>query len=194
MVDLNPQIDPGADVRARSRGDHAGMTTTDYLIDSALVLLVLFQIKERRLTTEALIRPLVIVSIAVVTYLHGIPTAGNDLVLIGVLAAVGLTIGIASGQTVLMRRGSAGEVLARSGWGSAFFWVLGMGSRFAFLIWINNGGAATIGHFSAQHSITGAEAWTVALLAMVVCEVCGRSLVQAVRRHQLQGVPAPALT
>jgi hypothetical protein len=33
------------------------MTTTDYLIDSALVLLVLFQIKERPLTTKALIRP-----------------------------------------------------------------------------------------------------------------------------------------
>jgi hypothetical protein len=42
------------------------MTTTDYLIDSALVLLVLLQIKERPLTTKVLISPLVIVAIAVV--------------------------------------------------------------------------------------------------------------------------------
>jgi hypothetical protein len=166
------------------------MTPTDYILDSVLVLLVLLQIKERPLTTKTLIRPLIIVSVAVVTYLNGIPTAGNDLVLIGTLALVGLTIGLASGQTVLMRRAADGEVLARSGWASGFFWVLGMGSRFAFAVWIAHGGAATIGQFSAQHAITSGEAWTAALLAMAVFEVCGRSLVQAARRHRLQTVPA----
>ena len=70
-----------------------------------------------------------------------------------------------------MRRGPDGDVLARAGWLSGFFWVLGMGSRFAFLVWISHGGAATIAHFSATHSITSGEAWTVALLAMAVCEV-----------------------
>ena len=73
------------------------------------------------------------------------------------------------------------------------FWVLGMGSRFAFLIWIAHGGAATIGDFSATHSITGGEAWTVALLAMAVFEVCGRSLVQALRREHLMGRVTPSL-
>jgi len=169
------------------------MTTTDYLIDSVLVLLVLLQIKERPLTTHALVRPLIVVSVAVVTYLQGIPTAGNDLVLVGTLALLGLAIGVASGQTVLMRRGSDGDVLARSGWASGIFWVLGMGSRFAFAIWISHGGAATIGQFSAQHAITSGEAWTAALLAMAVFEVCGRSLVQAARRHRLQAVPAHEL-
>jgi hypothetical protein len=163
------------------------MTFTDYLIDSALVLLVLLQIKERKLTAKAIIRPMVIVAIAVTNYLHGIPTAGNDLVLIVVLALVGLLIGVASGQAVIMRRGADGDVLARAGWISAIFWVLGMGSRFAFLIWVNNGGSSTIGHFSATHSITGGEAWTVALLAMAVFEVCGRSLIQGVRRERLMG-------
>jgi hypothetical protein len=118
---------------------------------------------------------------------------GNDLVLVGALGTLGLLIGGASGQTVLMRRDSDGEVLARSGWASGFFWVLGMGSRFAFLIWITHGGAATIGRFSAGHSITSGEAWTVALLAMAVLEVCGRSLVQAIRRQQLLSDPAAEL-
>ncbi len=166
------------------------MTITDYLIDSALVLLVLVQIKERSITVRSLVRPIVIVAVAVENYLHGIPTAGNDLVLVGVLALTGLLIGVASGQTVFMRRDKSGEVLARAGWASAFCWVLGMGSRFAFLIWVNNGGGATVARFSAQHAITGAEAWTVALLAMVVFEVGGRTLVQAVRRQQLLGVAA----
>ncbi len=65
------------------------MTTTDYLIDSVLVLLVLLQIKERTLTTKTLIRPLLIVGIAVANYLRGVPTAGNDLVLVAILAIVG---------------------------------------------------------------------------------------------------------
>ena len=169
------------------------MTPTDYILDSALVLLVLLQIRERPLTTHALFRPLVIVSIAVIVYLHGVPTAGNDLVLVGALGLLGLTIGLASGQTVLMRRGRAGEVLARAGWASGFFWVLGMGSRFAFAFWISHGGYGTIGQFSAQHSITSGEAWTAALLAMAVFEVGGRTLVQAVRRHRLQDVPVGEL-
>ena len=190
LNDLHPRIDPGADVQSRGSGDHEAMSITDYLIDSALVLLVLLQIKERPLSTKSLVRPLIIVGVAVANYLHGIPTAGNDLVLVAVLAVIGLSIGVASGQTVLMRRGANGEVLARAGWGSAFFWVLGMGSRFAFIFWITHGGGATLATFSASHSITSMQTWTVALLAMAVFEVAGRSLVLATRRLQLQG-PRP---
>ena len=163
------------------------MTTLDYLLDSALVLLVLMQIQERELTVKSLVRPLVIVGIAVQQYLHGIPTAGNDLLLVGVLATLGGLIGVASGQSLLMRTGENGKVLARAGWASAFFWVLGMGSRFAFLIWINNGGKSSIASFSASHSITSGEAWTVALLAMAVFEVVGRTALVAARRHRLEG-------
>jgi hypothetical protein len=165
------------------------MTSTDYILDSLLVLLVLLQVKERKLTTQALVRPFIIVGVAVMTYLHGIPTAGNDLVLVAALALVGLLIGVASGQAVLMRRGADGEVLARAGWISGFCWVLGMGSRFAFAIWISHGGAPTIQSFSATHAITSGEAWTVALLAMAVFEVCGRSVLMAIRRRQLETGP-----
>lgn len=180
-------------MRPPAPGDDAAMTFTDYLIDSLLVLMVLLQVKERRLTTKSLIRPLVIVAVAVVNYLHGIPTGGNDLLLVGAFALLGSLIGIASGQTILMRRGPAGEVLQRAGWASAFFWVLGMGSRFAFVVWITHGGVSPIGRFSAAHSITSGEAWTVALLAMAVCEVGGRTLVQAARRRQLGGRPLAQL-
>ena len=167
------------------------MSPTDYLIDSTLVLLVLLQIKERTLTTQTIVRPLIIVGVAVANYLHGIPTAGNDLVLIATLALIGATIGIFSGMVTFMRRGDHGEVLARAGWASAFFWVLGMGSRFAFLVWISHGGSSAIAHFSAQNAITSGEAWTAALLGMAVFEVVGRSLTMALRRQRLTvgGVP-----
>jgi hypothetical protein len=160
------------------------MTTTDYLIDSALILLVLLQIRERPLTNRQLLRPVVIVGIAVASYLHGIPTAGNDLVLAAVFILLGGAIGVASGRTVLMRRGENGTALARSGWLSGFFWVLGMGSRMAFLVWISHGGSSTITSFSAHHSITSGEAWTVALLGMAVAEVLGRTGVLALRSRR----------
>jgi hypothetical protein len=166
------------------------MTTTDYILDSLLVLLVLLQIKEKPLSTKSLIRPLVIIGVAVMNYLHGIPTAGNDLVLVGATATLGALIGLMSAYTLKMRVGDDGEVLARAGWASGFFWVLGMGSRFAFIFWMTHGGAGSIVQFSAQHSITSAEAWTVALLAMAVFEVVGRTALVALRRSQLQGVRA----
>ncbi|HWD65144.1 MAG TPA: hypothetical protein VG405_08205 [Solirubrobacteraceae bacterium] len=169
------------------------MSITDYLIDSSLVLLVLLQIRERELTMRAVLRPLIIVAVAVANYVHGIPTAGNDLVLILGLALTGGLIGILSGQAVLMRRGRHGEVLARSGWLSSFYWVLGMGSRFAFVFWLTHWGGRTIAQWGASHSITSFEAWTVALLAMAAFEVAGRSAVLAWRRHDLQRVAQPEL-
>jgi hypothetical protein len=168
------------------------MNFTDYLIDSALVLLVLLQLKERTLTTKTLVRPLVIVGAAVANYLHGIPTAGNDLVLIGTIGLLGATIGVSSGLAAIMRVREDGEVSARAGWASAVLWVAGMGSRFAFVIWITHSGMDTIARFSAAHSITTAETWTVALLAMAVAEVTGRTVVMAARRARLaHGAVAP---
>lgn len=162
------------------------MSITDYLIDSVLVLLVLLQLSERELTTKSLVRPLVIVGVAVLNYLHGIPTAGNDLVLVASLALVGGLIGVASGTATIIRRADDGRIMVRAGWASAAYWVLGMGSRFAFAWWVSHFGAGPIASFSAHHSITSAEAWTVALLAMAVFEVAGRTLVMAARRERLQ--------
>ena len=161
------------------------MSITDYLVDSALVLLVLLQIKERPLTNRAFIRPLIIVSIAVVSYFNTLPTAGNDLVLILVLAAFGALLGLGAAQaTFVRRRPEDGVVVSRAGWLAGFLWVLGMGLRFAFLVWINHSGQASLTHFSATHSITSSAAWTDALLAMAVCEVLGRSALLYVRRNR----------
>jgi hypothetical protein len=169
------------------------MSITDYLIDSALVLLVLLQIKWRPLTNRTLIRPLVIVAIAVVSYFNSIPTAGNDLVLIVVLAAFGGLIGISAGQATFVRRNADGVVEARAGWLAGVLWVLGMGLRFGFLVWINtSSGSASLVHFSASHSITGAAAWTDALLAMAVLEVVGRSALLFLRRDRMRRVSPAA--
>jgi hypothetical protein len=49
-------------------------------------------------------------------YVHSIPTAGNDLVLVALLAGVGLTLGVLCGSSTHVRAGSEGVALARVGW------------------------------------------------------------------------------
>jgi hypothetical protein len=153
------------------------MSATTYILDSALVLLVIIQMKERVLTNATLIRPFLILAVAVASYFSTFPTAGNDLPLILAISGIGAVLGVASGLTVIMRAGAA----------SAILWVLGMGSRFAFAVWAASAsGALNVLHFSAAHDITTQATWTVALLGMAVCEVLGRTLVMVYRRQTLQ--------
>ena len=95
--------------------DHRGMTTSEYLINGLFVLLVLRQARERELDLRSLILPLVLVAFVAHTYLHSVPTSGNDLALIGMLAAVGLGLGVASGLATHVRVSDAGVATARRG-------------------------------------------------------------------------------
>jgi hypothetical protein len=180
-------------VQSPCRIDHPGMNSFDYILDSALVLIVILQLRERQLTVRQLIRPVIILAIAVSSYFHGFSTQGNDLALAGGFVVLGATIGTLSGLTVLMHRHDDGVVTFRSGAASAVFWVLGMGSRFAFIYWMTHMGASSIVHFSQQHSITGGEAWTVALLGMAAAEVLSRTAIMALRWRQMEGTPALSL-
>lgn len=171
------------------------LSFTDYVLDSVLVLLVLTQIREKPLTTfRVFVLPLIVVGIAVEDYLQQIPTAGHDLLLAIVLAAIGAIIGWASGVTVHMRPRSDGKTLIKAGWVSAFFWVLGMGGRFAFLIWISYGSGVTwVTKFSFHHDITSGAAWTVAVLAEAVLEVVARIVVLAIRSRKVASLKESAL-
>ncbi len=161
------------------------MTTLDYVLDSALVLMVFLQIREQPITWRTFLGPLVVIGIACGHYLKSVPTSGNDVVLTLTLAALGAAIGFASGVTLKMRRDSARQVLIQARWASVVFWVLGMGGRFAFLIWISHGGVAWLTQFSIHHHITSSAAWTVAVLAEAVLEVLARMLVVGARAvHQ----------
>jgi hypothetical protein len=150
------------------------MSIGDYILDSVLVLLVFRQLRESRLDRRALLLPLAIVAFVAHEYLHNVPTSGNDLVLIVALTAVGVALGTGSGLVTRVRADGGRYPLVKAGYASAALWVLGMGSRFAFAIWANNGGAETLGHFSAAHDITSGDAWTAALVLMALGEVISR--------------------
>jgi hypothetical protein len=159
------------------------MTSTDYLIDITLMSLVLLQIRGRRLTVRTMVLPLGIVGYVAATYLHGIPTAGNDLALVAGCAAVGALLGGLAGLFTRVRSDADGRLVAKAGFVAAGLWVLGTGARLAFQLYASHGGGAAIEHFSVAHSITSSNAWTAALILMALSEVVLRTSVLAWRAN-----------
>jgi hypothetical protein len=160
------------------------MTTTEYLINAAFILVVLRQARERRLDRRALVAPLALVFLVAQTYVHTLPTAGNDLVLIGLLAVAGLTLGVLGGLATHVRAGVDGFALARVGWLAGALLIAGIGARMVFAFAIGHGAEPAIRAFSITHHI-GAAAWPVALVAMALCEVTMRLAVVQVRGRLL---------
>ena len=151
------------------------MTFTDYLIDISLIALVLVQVKGRRITTRGLLLPVGIVTYVAFTYLKGIPTAGNDLVLVLGCAAAGALLGGLAGRFTTVRPDAQGIPFAKAGLAAAGLWILGTGGRLAFQVYASHGGGAAVARFSTIHSITSVAAWTDALILMALCEAVMRT-------------------
>ena len=167
------------------------MSTADYLINAGFVVMVLMQARERRLDRRALVIPLVAVFFVAQQYLHTIPVSGNDLVLIGVLACAGLSLGLLSGFATHVRAGGKGFALARVGWIAGALLVAGISSRIVFAFVVTHGAEPAIRSFSIAHQISAA-AWPVALVSMAICEVTVRVVTVQLRGRRLQAAAAPS--
>jgi hypothetical protein len=161
------------------------MTTTDYVINFALIALVLLQVRDSRLTTRSLVRPVLFVAAAALYYLKGLPTAGHDVGLYAALIAVGLVFGVLCAMTTHVWRAIDGFAHTRAGIVAALFWVLGIGSRLAFEEYSSHGGAGAITNFSIRHQITSQDAWIAALVLMALAEVVSRLVVIRLRGAKL---------
>ena len=127
-------------------------------------------------------------------YLKTIPTAGNDLFLIVGLMAVGATLGSLAGLFTSVRPDSSGTPVAKAGALAAILWVLGVGSRFAFQLYVSHGGFPAVARFSATHDITSGAAWTAALVLMALTEVVCRHAIIVFRAHRQLGVTWASVT
>jgi hypothetical protein len=182
-VKFNPRFNPGADDTAGAAVDDGAMTITDYLINAMFLLVVARQARERELDRRSVIVPLILIFFVAQMYLHSIQTAGNDLVLIGLLATVGLTLGIASGVATHVRAGENGLAVARVGWLAAALLVAGIGSRMVFAFVVSHGLHSDLASFSIAHHIS-ATAWPTALVLMAICEVTTRIAIVQLRGHK----------
>ncbi|MFG3291958.1 hypothetical protein ACGF3G_24515 [Streptomyces sp. NPDC048179] len=167
------------------------MTTTEWITDIALVLVVFRQLREGRLDLKSFLIPLGIVAFVAHQYLDSIPTAGNDLVLVGVLMGVGAALGVAGGVYTRLR--VVGEhVLIKAGAVSAILWVLGMGARMGFQLWTEQGGGADdVARFSVAHQITSEQAWVAAFVLMALTEVVTRLATIFIRGRITRAAAAP---
>jgi len=170
------------------------MTITDYAIDIVLIGLVAFQIHGMRLTRRAMVLPLVLVGIVAMNYLKTIPTGGNDLFLIVGLTAIGATLGLLAGAFTSIRSDSSGIPVAKAGPLAASLWVLGVGSRFGFQLYVSHGGFPAVAHFSATHDITSGAAWTAAMVLMALSEVVCRHATIVFRAHRNFGLSLASAT
>jgi hypothetical protein len=167
------------------------MTTTDYLINGLFVLIVLSQARERALDTRRLVLPLVLVLCVGRQYLHVFPTAGNDLVLVALLATVGLASGLVAGWATHVRLDDAGQAVARIGWLAGALLVAGVGARMGFAFVVSHGAEPAVRSFSIAHHLD-AQAWPVALVSMAILEVTARVLTVHLRGRRLTKTSAAA--
>lgn len=159
------------------------MTTTDWIIDLALIGVVFLQIRGRRLSLRQLLLPVGLSAWAGFTYLRGIPTAGNDLLLVALCLGLGVALGVLAGVFTEVSPGPGGYPVARAGVAAAILWVVGVGTRLAFQLYATHGGGRSIADFSAAHSITSTEAWVAALVLMALGEALSRTALLAYRGY-----------
>jgi len=160
------------------------MTTTDFLINAVFVLVVLRQARERKVDAHSFLVPMGVVFFVGRMYVHSVPTAGNDFVLVGVLACVGLALGLLGGFATHVRISGDGEALARVSWIAGALLVAGITSRLVFVYAVHHGAHHAVSAFSIANHI-GAAAWPVALVSMALVEVSARLVTVQLRARRL---------
>lgn len=150
------------------------MTLTEYLMNIALIGLVVLQVRGHKITAARLLVPVALTVYAASQFLHAIPTAGNDVVLEAVFVLGGTVLGTLAGMATTIRREGAGAI-AKASMFAAALWVLGIGARVGFSLWVEHGGAPTVAHFSATHALTSGAAWAAAFILMALAEVASRT-------------------
>jgi len=158
------------------------MDVTDSLVSIALILLVVRQLRGRRLTLLSLLWPVLLVAWAGVEYLGAVPPYAPDRALVAGLCALGAALGVTCGLLTRVEA-RAGVVVARASWLAALAWIAGMGGRLAFGLLALHGGARIIGDATARLDLHAAGTWSTALVTMALAEVLARTGVLAVRHR-----------
>ena len=140
----------------------------------ALVGLVVLQVRGHRVTVARLMVPLVLTGWAATQFLHAVPTAGSDVALEAVLGLSGATLGGLAALATRIRRDGDGAV-ATAGVVAAVLWVVGIGARMAFALYVTHGGQAAVARFSTAHHISSGAAWGAGFVLMALAEVGART-------------------
>jgi hypothetical protein len=168
------------------------MSSTDYIINIALVLLVIRQLRGGRLDRTSMVLPVLLVGASAAYYLRSIPVAGHDLVLTIGLGLLGASLGSLAAVATSVTKGRDGVVMAKAGALAAVLWIVGIGTRMMFAYYSDHGGEHAIANFSRSHQITSSAAWTAALVIMALAEALSRTFTLQLRARAVRNQPAEA--
>ncbi|MFT2712849.1 DUF1453 domain-containing protein [Clavibacter sp. Sh2126] len=160
------------------------MDVSDALVSVALILLVVRQLRGRRLTLLSLLWPVLLVTWAGVEYLGAVAPFASDHAFVAGLGALGATLGVACGLLTRVEA-RAGVVVARASWLAAAAWIAGMGGRLAFGLIALHGGGRIIAEASVRLDLHAAGTWSTALITMALAEVVARTAVLAARHRTI---------
>jgi hypothetical protein len=171
---INPGIHPQSDDRRASNCDSGHMTITNYLLNIGLISLVILQIRGHYVTRARLLFPLVATIVVAGQFLRAVPSAGNDLILIVGLCAIGAALGVGAALVTTVRLDGS-SAFAKAGLLASVLWVVGIGARMGFAFWVSHGGQPSVARFSLEHHITSGAAWGAAFVLMAMAEVVART-------------------
>jgi hypothetical protein len=170
------------------------MTTSDYLLSFGLLAFILYtNLGTKALTRRRFTVPLIAIAVAASVYLHGIPTAGNDLTFIALAAAAGAAFGALTGLLSRLERTPAGQLITRAGAAFAAVWVVVVSGRILFGYGATHFWNAAVVRFSIHHQITGPAypaAFVVMALTMVLARLAVIGIQVAALTRRTQPIPA----
>lgn len=167
------------------------MSTTQWILSIVLLAWALVRnVGTREVALSTFVLPVVIVVAAASFFLFPIPTAGNDLDLVLAFGTIGILFGLAASAVTRLHHRD-GKLVATAGGAFAILWLVMIGGRVAFAEWATGTGARTVGMFSRDHAITGADAWTAAFVVMALGMVLARTVALAVRTRRTTVRTAP---
>lgn len=156
----------------------------DWVVSLALILLVVRQVRGRRLSVVGLLWPVALVGWAGWTYLGQVPDHQSDWTFVVVLSGVGLALGTGCGLLTSVYARDA-VVMARASGTAAALWVAGMASRLAFGFAVLHGGAALVSRLSERLGLHAVSTWATAFIVMALAEVVARTAVLAFKHRRV---------
>jgi len=165
---------------------------TEWIISVALIAVVVWQIRGRKLTVIGLLWPLPLVAWGAIEYLGSVPADLSDWAFVAVCVGAGLALGAGCALLTEVYR-EQGVVKARAGWIAAALWIVGMAARLAFGLFAAHGGGQVVATWSTDLHLHAAATWASALIAMALIEVVTRSGVLFVRARRVPTAPVPVV-
>jgi hypothetical protein len=161
------------------------VSATDYIVNFILLLPVLRQIRETRLSSLPLVLPMLLIAAAAAACLPAVPTAGNDVALEVTLAATGLALGVLCAMATCIRRDADGVARLRAGWVVTSLWVAKISARTCLAYAASDGAGSVVARFSAAHDITSGPRLGGGLVLMALAEVTAGLMVTRLRARRL---------